>query len=350
MLRNVNITLSICIPTYNRAKFIGETILSITSQASDNVEIVIVDGASTDNTEEVVNRFRNIFKNIVYYRRQNNMGVDRDMAKTVELASGEYCWLLSSDDVLKPGAIDRVLKEIKYKYDIYLCNMTGCSLSLVPTIDTYWLFPKVKDKVFNISDRDQLLEYFRCANWLGALFSYMSSIIFCRKKWCDTKYDDNIDGTCYGHVFRLFSFIFQECKLKYIREQLVFWRMGNDSFSHLGIAKRMLLDIDGYLLFAQRFFANDEQVKISFLRVMQKEHPWYKIIILRALINDDEEWNRIATKLLHFDYNNGVLTLCTKLGRHRKITLLALNLKEKVAVNIVRPVRRLSYNILKTYP
>jgi len=349
MFRNINITLSICIPTYNRAKFIGETILSIASQAGDNVEIVIVDGASTDNTEEVVGRFRNIFQNLVYYRRQINMGVDRDMAKTVELASGEYCWLLSSDDVLKPGAIDRILKEIKYKHDIYLCNTTGCSLSMVPTIDTYWLFPKVKDKVFNISDRDQLLEYFHCANWLGALFSYMSSIIFYRKKWCDAKYDDDIDGTCYGHVFRLLSFISQECKLKYIREPLVFWRMGNDSFSHIGFVKRMLLDIDGYLLFAQRFYANDEQAKISFLRVMQREHPWYKIIILRALINDDEEWNRIATKLLNFGYNNGVLTVCNKMGRHRKIVLLALNLKEKIAISIIRPLRRLSYNIRRTY-
>ncbi len=63
-----NIKLSICIPTYNRAQFIGGTIQSLISQAGNNVEIVIVDGASTDNTTKVVQGYQQKFKNLVYYR------------------------------------------------------------------------------------------------------------------------------------------------------------------------------------------------------------------------------------------------------------------------------------------
>jgi len=92
--------LSICIPTYNRADYIGETLSSIISQSGDDIEIVIVDGASTDNTEGVVNEFQGRFENIHYHREKKNNGVDADLAKSVALAQGEYCWLMLSEFVM----------------------------------------------------------------------------------------------------------------------------------------------------------------------------------------------------------------------------------------------------------
>ncbi|MCK4789375.1 MAG: glycosyltransferase family 2 protein, partial [Desulfobacteraceae bacterium] len=133
------IKLSICVPTLNRARFLAETLGNVILQANDNVEIVIVDGASTDNTTEVVQRFKQKFSNIVYYRGEKNMGVDRDMARTIELSRGDYCWMLSDDDLLKPGAINRILEEIVSGYEIYLCNVTACSLAMKPRYDRYWL-------------------------------------------------------------------------------------------------------------------------------------------------------------------------------------------------------------------
>ena len=95
------ICLSICMPTYNFGKVIGATLENITSQMTGSVEIVIVDGASTDNTAEVVRGFQERFPNIIYHRLQRRGGIDQDMAKSVELARGEYCWLFSSDDLMK---------------------------------------------------------------------------------------------------------------------------------------------------------------------------------------------------------------------------------------------------------
>src|SRR5260370_25638719 len=120
------IKLSVCIPTYNRAAFIGETVESILSQTDGSVEVVVVDGASTDGTPEVVASFQKRFANLIYYRGTENLGVDRDMATSVELATGEYCWLMSSDDLVKPGAVSEVLDEIKSRADIYLCNISLC--------------------------------------------------------------------------------------------------------------------------------------------------------------------------------------------------------------------------------
>src|SRR5882672_5791002 len=110
-LKNSGVKLSICIPTYNRAAFIGESLQSIFVQGSEAIEVVVVDGASTDNTAEVVSSFQNNFPNLTYHRGAQNKGVDRDMASAVELARGEYCWLMSSDDSLRPGSIRKMLDE-----------------------------------------------------------------------------------------------------------------------------------------------------------------------------------------------------------------------------------------------
>jgi abequosyltransferase len=49
--------------------------------------------------------FQKLFPWITYHRLDKKGGIDKDMTKTVELARGDYCWLLSSDDAIKPGAI-----------------------------------------------------------------------------------------------------------------------------------------------------------------------------------------------------------------------------------------------------
>ncbi len=115
--------LSICIATLNRAKFIGTTLESIASQVSKNVEIVIVDGASTDNTEEIIKGFQARYSFIRYKHLPEKGGVDRDYSLAVDFAQGEYCWLFSDDDVLISGAVDAVLDTISSsKFDLVVVN------------------------------------------------------------------------------------------------------------------------------------------------------------------------------------------------------------------------------------
>src|SRR5712675_926545 len=82
----IKVALSICIATYNRAAFIGATLDSIIVQATEQVEIVVLDGGSTDNTEEVVRRYRQDFSRLRYFRQKTKMGIDRDFPKAVQLA------------------------------------------------------------------------------------------------------------------------------------------------------------------------------------------------------------------------------------------------------------------------
>lgn len=115
-------TLSVCIATLNRAPFLHETLSCVVAQLTDAVELVIVDGASTDNTETVVEQFQNEFPNVRYFKEATNSGVDADYDKAVGYARGAYCWLMTDDDLLKDGAIDKVLRAIELAPELIVVN------------------------------------------------------------------------------------------------------------------------------------------------------------------------------------------------------------------------------------
>lgn len=322
-----NIRLSVCIPTYNFGEFIGETLESIVGQATDEVDIIIVDGASTDNTEQVVHQIQKHFPRLTYHRRDKNIGIDRDLAKAVELAQGDYCWLMSSDDTLKPGAIGRILREIMSGRDIYLCNRTECDRNLRPMKDGAWLAREFGDHVFDLSVKSILKTYLNASQSLGALFSYMSSIIVNRKRWGEIKYEEVFTGSNYAHVYRLFSILNTGGALKYIKDGLVFCRRGNDSFSNKGSAHRMLIDLNGYGLLAERLFA-DIDIRVAFKAVMQRQHVWYLLAGLRNDVDDIEVWNELETRLIAFDFPRTTLMIAKLIGSSKVIITTARYLKK----------------------
>src|SRR5215210_40594 len=96
--------LSICIPTYNRAELLRSALHSVVRQAARigaEVEVVVADNCSTDNTTDVVEWARQ-FGEIRYYRNQDNFGVNYNILQLVNsLAKGEFCWLLGDDDLVR---------------------------------------------------------------------------------------------------------------------------------------------------------------------------------------------------------------------------------------------------------
>src|SRR5687768_14507147 len=118
----MSVRLSICIATRNRAEFLGSTLASIIAGREDSIELVIVDGASTDDTAAVVDRAKKQFPAIRYQRQGVNGGFDRDYAAAVEIAEGGYCLLMSDDDPLKPGAVARVLAALEGEPSLLVVN------------------------------------------------------------------------------------------------------------------------------------------------------------------------------------------------------------------------------------
>ncbi len=102
--------LSICIATRNRGDVLAPTLDALLAQAWPGVEIVVVDGASTDNTGEIVRARAERNTSLKYFPQASNSGIDGDFDKAIVLAQGEYCWLMSDDDLPLDGAVQRVLE------------------------------------------------------------------------------------------------------------------------------------------------------------------------------------------------------------------------------------------------
>src|SRR5258708_30245416 len=99
------IELSICICTFNRGDCIGETLESIITQATDAVEIIVVDGGSTDATADVVRDWQRRFPRLPYQRQKGNGGFHRDLVEAVDPGDGRYLWVYSGDGPIKPRAL-----------------------------------------------------------------------------------------------------------------------------------------------------------------------------------------------------------------------------------------------------
>lgn len=99
--------LSICIPTFNHAEDLDETLRGIIEQDGfgDDIEVVVVDNASTDDTSNVVYRYSEKRENIRYVRNDRNIGPDRNILRAALLGNGKYIKLLNDNKILKNGVI-----------------------------------------------------------------------------------------------------------------------------------------------------------------------------------------------------------------------------------------------------
>jgi abequosyltransferase len=265
--------LSLCIPTYNFGRFIAETLHSILEQdGADEIEVLVVDGASTDNTTDIVTGLTNQYPQIKYFRLPAKGGIDRDMAKSVELATGEYCWLFSSDDTMIRGALRTVLNEIKEGHDLYLCKHTECTFDM--QVITEWPILSLNlERVFDLANPKERAEYVRLATTSEAFFSFMGGLIVKKSKWDSAPLNEAFVGSCWAHAARLFEIIPNGLTVKYMARAYLNRRSSNDSFSDKGVINRHRIGIEGYNQIADVFFGHDSLEAFHIRRVLKYEHP-----------------------------------------------------------------------------
>lgn len=101
----MNNLVSVCIPVYNSERTIKTTIESILNQTYKELEIIIVDNCSSDNTWQIINSFFDT--RIKKYRNETNIGMVRNWNKCLEYTTGKYIHFLCGDDILTPNCIER---------------------------------------------------------------------------------------------------------------------------------------------------------------------------------------------------------------------------------------------------
>ena len=161
-----------------------------------------------------------------------------------------------------------------------------------------------------------LLEYLKSAQSLGALFSYISSIVVRRVDWEGISNNNSLMGSNYAHVYKLFTIANNGGEVKYIKDSLIATRLFNDSFMSGGIARRYLIDLNGYQILADELFV-DNSFREAFKSVMRREHKWYFLPGLANKVNNRDEWNVLVGKLRSYGYHPAILFVVGKLGRSK---------------------------------
>lgn len=103
--------LSVCIPTYNGAKYLGEAISSVLEQTLSDFELIIVDDCSTDNTEAVIRSFSD--NRIKYFKNPVRLGLVGNWNRCLELANGQYICIFHQDDVMMPDNLTEKIKILE---------------------------------------------------------------------------------------------------------------------------------------------------------------------------------------------------------------------------------------------
>jgi glycosyltransferase involved in cell wall biosynthesis len=106
--------LSVVIPTYNRAFFLKETLESIYDQMRDEIEVVVSNNGSSDETLNILLEFSSRYPSCFSYKSlESNQGIDANILSAISLAKGEYIFLFSDDDLLTKATLARILEQIQ---------------------------------------------------------------------------------------------------------------------------------------------------------------------------------------------------------------------------------------------
>ena len=124
---------SICIPTYNRAGMVGDAIRSALAQTCRNIEVLVVDNASTDTTASVVSSFSD--PRLRYVRNDRNLGLFGNFNRCIELAQGKYLHILHSDDMIPPEFTTTCVRFLEEHPDVAFI-FTGVEIETGGTVTT----------------------------------------------------------------------------------------------------------------------------------------------------------------------------------------------------------------------
>ncbi|TDG37147.1 glycosyltransferase family 2 protein [Pedobacter changchengzhani] len=111
--------ISIALCTYNGASFLEEQIMSILNQTHKNIELVIVDDCSTDNTFQISENLAFLYPQIKSFRNTHNLGFNKNFEKAIELTTGEYVAISDQDDIWLPSKLEVLLDNIKDKWLVF---------------------------------------------------------------------------------------------------------------------------------------------------------------------------------------------------------------------------------------
>ncbi len=187
-MSHANPFLTIAIPTYNRAEILNKNLSLFIDELDDDVEVLVSDNASSDDTENICKTYRDNHSKFSYFRNSKNLGYDQNVLNCVARSSGSYVWFLGDDDFLDPALIKVVVEALKKENPdgalvnatvinplnnkIIIDNLSGCSDDFLVHVDSnqFVIYSKWATLISSLIVRRSLIELEFLSAYVGSCF------------------------------------------------------------------------------------------------------------------------------------------------------------------------------------
>jgi glycosyltransferase involved in cell wall biosynthesis len=134
-MNNTQALVTIVLPTYNGVRYISQSIESCLGQTYDNIELIVVDDASADNTADIVREYAARDSRVSYLRHAVNRKLPAALNTGFAAAKGAFHTWTSDDNAYKENAIEHMLARLSSEQDVSIVF----SYSLLNSCDNIWV-------------------------------------------------------------------------------------------------------------------------------------------------------------------------------------------------------------------
>jgi glycosyltransferase involved in cell wall biosynthesis len=113
---------SVIIPCFNAGKFLEEAVRSVMQQTYSNIEIIIVNDCSTDDSPAIIAQLQKEDVRIILFNNLENLGISKTLNKAIENSRGKYIARMDADDICFPGRIEKQVNFLEQNPDIAICG------------------------------------------------------------------------------------------------------------------------------------------------------------------------------------------------------------------------------------
>ena len=190
--------IGICIPTYNRARYLDKCLESVCREAEKfGFPIYVSDNCSVDDTGAILKLYQLRSNNFKYSVNESNLGLYKNILKVIGMAQTEYIWLMGDDDAILTGHIEKIVATIDQGYDYVVLNSVPYDIELERKRGEK-IIACIKDTEYNKGESADLLVNLKKWSYHG----YISSMIIKTKllhdlmpKYCNESF------SIYGNIW-----------------------------------------------------------------------------------------------------------------------------------------------------
>jgi Glycosyltransferases involved in cell wall biogenesis len=284
----VKLLVSVIIAVYNGEKYISQAIESLFNQTYKNVEIILVDDGSTDNTSKIAKQYDNI-----KYIYQQNKGQSSARNLGISAANGEYLAFLDADDLYREDKIEKQVKILKENDNIHIVyndlDVVDENLNYINTLKSEGVFKEREDLLAMILYR-QVIQGPICMMIKRECMNYI--------KWREE--------ILYASDYQYTIDLAQKYNFKYIEESLYIYRRHENNLSNLrqitfkeetGILKRIGVEKIKSIVYNSNFDFYNKKLLLARIYIKIGEYRSAKEILL-------EMSNKFKSEDIYFNLGN----------------------------------------------